>query len=68
MQPGTGKIVINGQDIAEYFKRDIDRYDVIAPLVLTNTLDSYDIVCKVSGGGNTGMLQSFFSAGLCLLW
>eukprot|EP00041_Stephanoeca_diplocostata_P033129 m.1085441 g.1085441 ORF g.1085441 m.1085441 type:complete len:58 (+) comp24279_c0_seq28:2583-2756(+) len=43
-------------------------YDVIAPLVLTNTLDSYDIVCKVSGGGNTGMLQSFFSAGLCLLW
>eukprot|EP00041_Stephanoeca_diplocostata_P033136 m.1085879 g.1085879 ORF g.1085879 m.1085879 type:complete len:100 (+) comp24279_c0_seq57:2583-2882(+) len=29
-------------------------YDVIAPLVLTNTLDSYDIVCKVSGGGNTG--------------
>lgn len=56
MQPGTGRISINGQDIAEYFKRDIDRYDVIAPLVLTKTLDSYDVSCKVAGGGNTGTL------------
>ena len=51
---GTGKITINGKDIEEYL--DIETLKVIVkqPLVATNTLDKYDVIAKVTGGGISG--------------
>ncbi len=51
---GKGKITINGRDIEEYLGMDTLKAIVKQPLVVTNTLDKYDIVCKVIGGGTTG--------------
>ena len=51
---GKGNITINGQSIDEYFGTDILKVIVKQPLVATNTLEKYDVICKVEGGGFTG--------------
>ena len=51
---GSGKITINGKDIEEF--SDVETLKVIIrqPLVLTNTLTKYDVICSVNGGGFSG--------------
>ena len=51
---GNGKITINGKDMDEYFGVDTLKVIVKKPLVATNTLDKYDVVAKVTGGGISG--------------
>lgn len=51
---GTGKVTINDRDIDDYFGLDTLKLIVRQPLVLTNTSEKYDIVCRVAGGGVTG--------------
>ncbi|MBQ7308002.1 MAG: 30S ribosomal protein S9 [Clostridia bacterium] len=53
-QNGTGKIVINGKDIEEYFGSAISKQIVRQPLVLTNTEGKLDVFVNVQGGGTTG--------------
>ena len=52
--PGSGKVVINKRDIDEYFGLDTLKYIVRQPGNLTNTLDRYDVLVNVRGGGYTG--------------
>ena len=52
--PGKGSIVINNRDIDKYFSRDSSKMILKQPLELTNSLNKYDIVINVSGGGQTG--------------
>ena len=51
---GTGKITVNDRDIDNYFGLDTLKLIVRQPLVLTETADKFDIVCRVAGGGVTG--------------
>ncbi len=51
---GTGKITINDRDIEDYFGLETLKLIVRQPLALTDTLDKFDIVCRVAGGGVTG--------------
>ncbi len=51
---GTGKIPVNDRDIDDYFGLETLKLIVRQPLNLTGTLDKFDIVCRVSGGGVTG--------------
>ena len=51
---GTGKININDRDIEDYFGLETLKLIVRQPLTLTDNLDKFDIVCRVSGGGVTG--------------
>ena len=51
---GTGKITINDRDIDDYFGLETLKLIVRQPLVLTETAQKYDIVCRVAGGGVTG--------------
>jgi len=51
---GTGKITINDRDIDDYFGLETLKLIVRQPLNLTETLDKFDIVCRVAGGGVTG--------------
>ncbi len=51
---GSGNITINKRDIDNYFGLDTLKYIVRQPLALTNTLDKYDVVVNVIGGGFTG--------------
>jgi small subunit ribosomal protein S9 len=51
---GTGKIVVNGKPLDEYFSRETGRMVVRQPLVLTENLEAFDIMVNVIGGGETG--------------
>ena len=55
---GAGKITINAKDLDEYFGVDTLKVIVKQPLVATNTLDKYDVVAKVVGGGISGQAGS----------
>ena len=52
--PGTGKIVINKRDIDESFGLETLKLIVRQPLVATETIDKYDVLVNVHGGGTTG--------------
>jgi small subunit ribosomal protein S9 len=52
--PGDGKIIINGREIESYIPFAALREVVKQPLVATETLNSYDILVNVNGGGYTG--------------
>ena len=52
--PGTGKITVNKTDIEEYFGLETLKTIVRQPLVATETLDKFDIMVNVIGGGTTG--------------
>jgi len=52
--PGEGRITINKRDIDEYFGLDTLKVIVRQPLVLTDTLNRFDVIVNVNGGGYTG--------------
>ena len=52
--PGEGKIIVNHKPINEYFGRATLSMVVSQPLELTSTLDKYDVVVNVRGGGGSG--------------
>ena len=54
LKKGTGKIVVNGKVVDEFFSRETGRMIVHQPLALTNHLESFDIRVNVHGGGQTG--------------
>ena len=51
---GKGTISINGKSLDEYFGTNVLKVIVKQPLVATNTLDKYDVICNVTGGGLSG--------------
>ncbi|TAH64504.1 MAG: 30S ribosomal protein S9 [Anaerolineaceae bacterium] len=52
--PGKGKITINKRDMDNYFGLDTLKVIVRQPLALTETLDKFDVMVNVRGGGFTG--------------
>lgn len=51
---GSGNITINDKTIDEYFDLETLKTIVRQPLVLTETLNSVDVVVNIYGGGKTG--------------
>lgn len=54
MQKGTGKIVVNGKEVAEYLPFATLIMDLKQPLTATKTVDKFDIEAEVRGGGFSG--------------
>ena len=54
LTPGSGEIIVNNKPIDEYFKIESLKGMVKHPLVLTNTLESFDVKGRVVGGGVSG--------------
>ncbi|MBR4182212.1 MAG: 30S ribosomal protein S9, partial [Lachnospiraceae bacterium] len=54
LTPGNGKITVNKRDIDDYFGLETLKVIVRQPLVATETVDKYDAVITVKGGGFTG--------------
>ncbi len=52
--PGDGSVTINARGIDDYFGLETLKVVVKQPLVLTHTLNKFDVLCKVIGGGFTG--------------
>jgi small subunit ribosomal protein S9 len=52
--PGSGQITVNGKDLDKYFGMDTLKLMVRQPLEATETLDRFDVIARVHGGGFSG--------------
>ena len=51
---GSGKLLINGRELNEFFTEDKDRAAIIGPLDLTDMRNKLDVYITINGGGITG--------------
>lgn len=54
IKAGSGKIVVNGKPVDEFFSRETGRMIVRQPLELTENAGTFDILVNVVGGGESG--------------
>ena len=54
MKPGKGDIVVNDKPLDLYFSRETGRMVVRQPLELIGSIDKFDIMVTVLGGGESG--------------
>jgi small subunit ribosomal protein S9 len=54
LRPGYGKVTINGKDVAVYFPTEAQRSLALAPLVVAEATEHYDVDAGIEGGGVTG--------------
>lgn len=54
IKPGSGKVIVNGKSMEEYFARPVSRMLLSQPFELTNRLGHFDVFCTVKGGGLSG--------------
>jgi small subunit ribosomal protein S9 len=58
LQPGAGNIIIDGKTLQERFPRLTYQQAITLPLRLTNTLQAFNVLVKVEGGGPTGQAEA----------
>ena len=51
---GAGAIVVNGQPYDKILLSERFRKAILEPLVVTDSLDKFNVSIKVTGGGNSG--------------
>ena len=54
LRPGEGNIVVNKRPLEEYFGRDTLKMILRQPLEITDSLQKFDIIVNVHGGGLSG--------------
>ncbi|HEU0178381.1 MAG TPA: 30S ribosomal protein S9 [Blastocatellia bacterium] len=54
LRPGGGNFKVNGAAIDSYFKNETLRMIIRQPLQLTDTVNKFDVVVNVVGGGSAG--------------
>ena len=54
VKEGTGKYIINGSELLDYFKRPTLKMIIEQPLVATDMMGKLDIKVTVRGGGLSG--------------
>jgi len=54
IQPGSGKVEVNGRDVSKYFPVEIVRQHALSPLTLTQLSGRLDVRVNVHGGGISG--------------
>ena len=52
--PGKGNIIVDGVKAEDYFYRKSLIKDMIGPLESTNSLNNFDVIVNVRGGGLSG--------------
>ncbi|UIL29391.1 30S ribosomal protein S9 [Rhizobium leguminosarum] len=54
VKPGSGKIIVNGKEFAEYFARPVLQMILRQPIVAAARDGQFDIIATVAGGGLSG--------------
>ena len=52
--PGSGDWRLNGRDLTSYFPNPVHQQIVREPFVLTQLVDRFDVIARITGGGITG--------------
>ena len=58
VKPGKGQITINHKELEVYFPLEILQYEVKQPLLITDTMGSYDVTINLVGGGIKGQAEA----------
>ena len=54
LRPGSGAVTVNHREFEAFFPREALRMQIRTPLVLTETVDKFDVLATVAGGGVSG--------------
>lgn len=54
LRSGSGKVVINDQEIEKYFPLKEHRDNLLLPFIATDTVGKYDVFANTNGGGVSG--------------
>ncbi|MBK4216674.1 30S ribosomal protein S9 [Paracoccus caeni] len=54
VKPGSGKVIVNGKDINEYFARPVLQMILRQPFDVAGVAGQYDVQATVKGGGLSG--------------
>ncbi len=54
LRPGNGTLTINHRQFEEFFPTEALRAEIKQPLLLTETVEQFDVVATVAGGGING--------------
>jgi small subunit ribosomal protein S9 len=54
IQPGTGRMVVNGRPVESYFARPVLRMMLAQPFAAADRINQFDVHCTVAGGGLSG--------------
>ena len=54
LRPGTGVVKVNKKPFEQYFFDEMHRMIIRQPLQLSETIDKFDIIINLQGGGITG--------------
>lgn len=58
LRDGSGRVVLNGRPLEDFFPTMAARLRVMEPLNITNTQGRYDIEATLEGGGTTGQADA----------
>jgi small subunit ribosomal protein S9 len=58
LRPGSGEFKVNGRPFEKYFVTEAQRSSARAPLALTESSGSFNVVANVSGGGVNGQADA----------
>ncbi len=58
MTEGTGKVLVNGREVENYFPSPILQYKVNQAFTVTETTGKFDVKVNVDGGGITGQAEA----------
>ncbi len=54
IKAGSGKWLVNGRTIGDYFPRPTHVFAIQQPFTATDTLGRYDVMANIAGGGLSG--------------
>jgi small subunit ribosomal protein S9 len=58
LRSGTGKINVNGKDFDQYFVDPLQRQSILSPLEKVSSVERYDMIVRVKGGGMQGQVEA----------
>jgi small subunit ribosomal protein S9 len=58
MYQGTGRVILNGKPLEDYFTTMAQRIRVMEPLRVAGAEGRYDVIADLSGGGTTGQADA----------
>jgi small subunit ribosomal protein S9 len=54
VRPGSGKVTVNGKEMAQYFARPVLQMVIGQPFQVANVTGQFDVMATVKGGGLSG--------------
>lgn len=54
IKPGSGKMIVNGKELNEYFARPVLQMVIRQAFEVAERVDQFDVHCTVKGGGLSG--------------